>query len=103
MAKIEDIPRMTLEELRPLIQRALGLETWPASDWIVVGMIFDQVGIQISRAAAPPHGFSVTVMGKEIGGGIGSGSDPEPVTAIFRAYLTWRSYQKIKRNNPTKS
>lgn len=97
MAKIEDIPNMDIDELRPLVQRALELEAWPASDWIVVGMIFDEVRINISRMAMPPHAFSVTVMGMEIGGGIASASDRDPVTAIFRAFLAWKSYQVIEQ------
>jgi hypothetical protein len=93
MAKIEEIPMMTIEELRPLIQRALELNEWPVNDWIVVGMIFDQAGIRVDRAPSPPYSFSVIVMGKNIGGGLGTGNDVDPVAAIFRAYLTWRSYQ----------
>ena len=69
MPKIEDIPNMTLSEMRPLIQRAIGLKEWPVSDWIVVGMIFDRIGIQVNRAAAPQHILFIVVVEKEIGGG----------------------------------
>ncbi len=104
MAKIEDIPKMTLSELRPLVQRAMKLEEWPVSDWIVVGMIFDQTNIHVDRASFPPQIFQVIVSSKVSGHGLGTGIDADPVVAIFRAYLIWRSYQAIlekKTDNPT--
>jgi hypothetical protein len=90
MAKIEDIPQMTIEELRPLVQRALGLDEWPVSDWIVVGIIFDEAVIHVDRASNPAYSFSVVISGKGIGHGLGTEVDTDPVTAIFRAYLDWR-------------
>lgn len=45
---------MSLQELRPLIQRDIGLEEWPKSDCIVVEMIFNLTGIQLNWAAAQP-------------------------------------------------
>ncbi len=95
MAKIEEIKNMTLEELRPYIQRAMGLEEWPRDDWVVVGMIFDQTASDFTRMAGPPHNYEARIMGKGVGNGIGTGLGSDPVVAIFRGYLTWRSHQAL--------
>jgi hypothetical protein len=94
MTKISEIPTLPLDQLRPIVQRGLGLSEWPG-DWPAAGMIFNQCCVQTSRQDAPPNTYSILVMGIGVAGGIASGIDPDPLVALFRAYIAWRA----QRNN----
>jgi hypothetical protein len=92
MAKVSEIKNMTVDELRPYIQRAMGLEQWPVNDWIVVGAIIEECGLVITRAHAPTYSFDIQIQGKNPRDrGMGHGVGPDFVRAIFQGYLEYRS------------
>ncbi len=93
MTKIRDIPGLPLEDLRPILQRALGLPEWPG-DWPAVGLIFEQCCIRLSRAAHPPHRYEALVIGFGVGRGIAASVDLDPRVAIYRAFIVWKAQRK---------
>jgi hypothetical protein len=93
MTTIREIPTLSLDQLRPIAQRALALPEWPG-DWPAAGIIFDQCCVQTTRMSAAPHVYEAIVMGLEVAGGIATGVDLDPLVAIFRAYILWKAQRK---------
>jgi hypothetical protein len=82
----QEILRMKLDGLRPLMQARLGLEQWP-DDWQVAGTILENAYFNFQRADTGAQLFGITLFGRRV---TGSGIDENALVAIFRAYLLLR-------------
>ncbi len=90
MTKISEIPTLSLDDLRPIVQRALELPDWPG-DWPAAGLIFTLCRVHTSRMSAPPQTFEVRIMSLEPSGPMATSIDPDPLTALFRAFILWKA------------
>ncbi len=79
----QDIIRMKLEGLRPLVQSRMGLDEWPG-DWAAAGQILENAYFNFQRAKSGEQLFGITLFGERVNG---TGIDENPLAAIFRAYL----------------
>ena len=82
----QEILRMQLDGLRPLVQSRLALEQWPG-DWLVAGSILENAFFNFQRADTGAQLFGITLFGRRV---TGSGIDESALVAIFRAYLLLR-------------
>ncbi len=83
MATRQEILRMKLDNLRPLLQAELGITDWPG-DWEVAGEILEHTFFNFQRASSGQHLFGITLFGEHVNG---TGIDENALVAIFRAYL----------------
>lgn len=79
----QEILKMQLDGLRPLLEAELGIEEWP-SDWEVAGKILEHTFFNFQRASTGEHLFGITLFGEHVNG---TGIDENPLVAIFRAYI----------------
>lgn len=79
----QEILRMPIDQLRPLVQSQLNLDEWPG-DWAVAGSILEETYFNFQRANTGQRLFGITLFGERV---TGSGIDENPLVAIFRAYL----------------
>lgn len=79
----QEILRMPLDGLRPLVQARLDIEEWPG-DWYIAGAILENGYFNFQRANTGAQLFGITLFGHRA---TGSGIDENPLVAIFRAFL----------------
>ena len=79
----QEVLRMNLDQLRPLVQRVLSVDEWPG-DWAVAGSILENGYFNFQRANTGERLFGITLFGQRANG---TGIDEDPLTAIFRAYV----------------
>ncbi len=85
--KKEQIPLLPLDDLRPLVMRALEIKDWPG-DWNAAGLVFERYEVE-SRVNQINLLYTFTVWGpKNRVNGVGI--DKNPLTAIFRAVVIMR-------------
>jgi hypothetical protein len=82
----QEVLKMHLEALRPVVQALLDLEDWPG-DWVVAGQILEQSYFNFQRAMSGAELFGITLFGRRVNG---TGIDENPLIAIFRAYVLMR-------------
>lgn len=82
----QEILRMPLDGLRPLVQARLALDAWPG-DWQVAGSILESAYFNFQRADTGSQLFGITLFGRRV---TGSGIDEQALVAVFRAYLLLR-------------
>ncbi len=91
MSDPSEISLLTIEQLRPLVQQALEVGEWPG-DWPAAGLILERTQYQISKSS-----FNVCMVTIMSLGAIASGIEKNPVTAIFRAFLGWKTQVDKKK------
>ena len=79
----QEVLRMKLDQLRPLVQRALAIDDWPG-DWEVAGSILENGYFNFQRANTGEQLFGITLFGQRANG---TGIDEDPLVAIFKAYI----------------
>ena len=79
----QDIIKMKLDDLRPLVQGRLTLEEWPG-DWPAAGSILENGYFNFQRSKSGAQLFGITLFGERVNG---TGIDEDILVAIFRAYL----------------
>lgn len=82
----QEILKMKLDDLRPLIQARLEVEEWPG-DWAAAGRILEDSYFNFQRANTGQQLYGITLFGQRVNG---TGIDESPLVAIFRAYLLMR-------------
>ncbi len=82
----QEILRMKLDDLRPLVQARMELEDWPG-DWPVAGQILERSYFNFQRSSTGEQLYGITLFGRRVNG---TGIDENPLVAIFRAYLLQR-------------
>ncbi len=82
----QQIIRMKLDDLRPLVQARLDIEEWPG-DWPVAGQILERSYFNFQRSSAGEQLYGITLFGERVNG---TGIDENALVAIFRAYLLQR-------------
>jgi hypothetical protein len=86
----QEVIRMKLDGLRPLVQARLGLEEWPG-DWAAAGQILEDAYFNFQRARSGEQLFGITLFGDRVNG---TGIDENALAAIFRAFL----FQKMEED-----
>ncbi len=79
----QELIRMKIDDLRPLVQARLDLNEWPG-DWAVAGQILEDAYFNFQRAKSGEQLFGITLFGERVNG---TGIDENAVVAIFRAFL----------------
>ena len=79
----QDIIKMKLDDLRPLVQSRLALDEWPG-DWPAAGSILENAYFNFQRSKNGEQLFGITFFGERVNG---TGIDENILVAIFRAYL----------------
>lgn len=89
--KIAEIPSAALDELRPVVQRGLGLQAWPG-DWEVVGLILTTYNLVRVEHRQGEYHAAVWSKGQN---GYGHAQDPQ--TALFRGFVLMRCREEAER------
>lgn len=79
----QEVLRMKLDGLRPLMQEQLGLDEWPG-DWAAAGSILEKSFFNFQRSSTGAQLYGITLFGERVNG---TGIDENPLICIFRAYL----------------
>lgn len=79
----QDIIKMGLDGLRPLIQGRLALDEWPG-DWPAAGLILEHAFFNFQRSISGQQLFGITLFGERVNG---TGIDENILVAVFRAYM----------------
>jgi hypothetical protein len=82
----QEILKMNMDGLRPLVQSYLALDEWPG-DWDAAGRILADSYFNFQRARGGEQLFGITLFGRQVNG---TGIDENPLVAIFRAFLLMR-------------
>jgi hypothetical protein len=82
----QQILRMPLEDLRPLVQVFLEMEDW-TDDWVAAGHILEDSYFNFQRSRSGAELYGITLFGSQVNG---TGIDENPLVAIFRAYVLMR-------------
>jgi hypothetical protein len=90
-----EINRMSLDELRPLVQTLMQVADWPG-DWDAAGTIFSDYYFNFQRSNSGAQLYGITLFGDLV---TGSGIDEAPLVAIFRAYVSLRLEDADLRRN----
>jgi hypothetical protein len=79
----QEVLRMKLDGLRPLMQEQLGLDEWPG-DWAAAGSILEKSFFNFQRSSTGAQLYGITLFGERVNG---TGIDENALICIFRAYL----------------
>jgi hypothetical protein len=82
----QEVLKMKLESLRPMVQSLQGYEEWPG-DWEAAGQILEQSYFNFQRARSGAELYGITLFGERVNG---TGIDENPLVCIFRAYILMR-------------